>query len=87
MPKNSVWFGEVSLSGAVRPVGHSTARMKEASKLGFDMATAPKSKEPGRPKGLRLVEVAELTDVVVSLLGAGAGGLTTISNGVRATHA
>ena len=66
--RNSAWFGEVSLSGAVRPVGHSVARLKEAQKLGFDEATAPRSKEPGRPKGMRLVEVADLTDVVVSLL-------------------
>ena len=68
LPRNSAWFGEVSLSGAVRPVGHSVARLKEAQKLGFDEATAPKTKEPGRPKGMRLVEVADLTDVVVSLL-------------------
>ena len=71
LPKNSVWFGEVSLSGAVRPVGHSIARMKEAGKLGFDLATAPKSKEPGRPEGMRIVNVADLTDVVVSLLAPG----------------
>ena len=68
LPKNSAWFGEVSLSGAVRPVGHSVARLKEASKLGFDLATAPRSKEPGRPKGLRVTEVSDLTDIVVSLL-------------------
>ena len=68
LPRNSAWFGEVSLSGAIRPVGHAVARLKEAQKLGFDQATAPKSKEPGRPNGMRLVEVADLTDVVVTLL-------------------
>ena len=73
LPRNSVWFGEVSLSGAVRPVGHAVARLKEASKLGFDLATMPASKEKGVPDGLRLSTVAELTDLVVGLLAVGDG--------------
>ena len=67
LPRNSVWFGEVSLSGAVRPVAHALARMKEAGKLGFEQATGPKGKEPGQP-ALRRVEVAELAELVVSLV-------------------
>ena len=68
LPRNSVWFGEVSLSGAVRPVGHRLARLKEAAKLGFERATVSQAKEPGRPKGLEVREVSDLTDVVVGLL-------------------
>ena len=68
LPRNSVWFGEVSLSGAVRPVSHGVARLKEASKLGFDLATMPLSKEKGAPDGLRVNNVRELTDLVVGLL-------------------
>ena len=67
LPRNSVWFGEVSLSGAVRPVSHGNARLKEASKLGFDLATMPRTKEVGTVE-LRTETVAELTDLVVALL-------------------
>jgi DNA repair protein RadA/Sms len=41
----SVVFGEISLSGAVRPVAQTEARLKEAAKLGFRDAFAP----PGVP--------------------------------------
>jgi DNA repair protein RadA/Sms len=36
-----VYFGEISLSGAVRPAGHILARLKEAQKLGFKQAFLP----------------------------------------------
>ncbi|MGH6847832.1 MAG: DNA repair protein RadA, partial [Methylocella sp.] len=36
---DSVFFGEIALSGAIRPVPHSLARLKEAAKLGFCRAT------------------------------------------------
>jgi DNA repair protein RadA/Sms len=41
LPAESVYFGEVSLSGAVRPVAHAPARLKEAQKLGFLRAFLP----------------------------------------------
>lgn len=41
LPPDSVFFGEVSLSGAVRPVNHAGLRMKEAARLGFARAIAP----------------------------------------------
>ncbi len=34
-------FGEIGLSGRVRPVSHSDARLKEAAKLGFGEAWVP----------------------------------------------
>jgi DNA repair protein RadA/Sms len=41
LPKTFVMFGEVALSGAVRPVTQADARLKEARKLGFKGALAP----------------------------------------------
>jgi DNA repair protein RadA/Sms len=41
LPADAVYFGEISLSGAVRPVGHEPARLKEAAKLGFTRAVTP----------------------------------------------
>ena len=40
---DAVYFGEVSLSGAVRPVAQTAARLKEAQKLGFTRAIVPGS--------------------------------------------
>ncbi len=45
LPPDSVVFGEISLSGDVRPVGRSDARLKEAAKLGFKQAI---SAEPAK---------------------------------------
>jgi len=41
LPSTRVVFGEVALSGAVRPVNQTEARLKEAQKLGFSGALAP----------------------------------------------
>jgi len=46
LPQDCVVFGEISLSGEVRPVGRMDARLKEAAKLGFRRALAPAGLEP-----------------------------------------
>ena len=38
---DAVYFGEISLSGAVRAVGHVSQRVKEADRLGFSHAVLP----------------------------------------------
>ena len=43
LPADAVYFGEVSLSGAIRPVVHTAARLKEAAKLGFKRAVIPEA--------------------------------------------
>ena len=55
LPRQSVVFGEISLSGAVRPVSQSDLRLKEAAKLGFQQAFAPKPAM--RPCRLRKSEI------------------------------
>ncbi|WP_375549330.1 DNA repair protein RadA [Oceanicaulis alexandrii] len=45
LPAEGVAFGEISLSGDVRPVGRADARLKEAAKLGFNRALAPEGVE------------------------------------------
>ena len=44
LPSDTVYFGEVSLSGAIRPVGLAAARLREARKLGFRRAVMPRAK-------------------------------------------
>ncbi|WP_455478472.1 DNA repair protein RadA [Bartonella sp. B10] len=41
LPTNYVYFGEISLSGAIRPVAHSVQRINEAKKLGFQGSVQP----------------------------------------------
>ena len=57
LPADAVYFGEVSLSGAIRPVAQAAARLKEAAKLGFTRAVVPEAAraEAGRarPQGHR----------------------------------
>src|SRR6187551_1324596 len=43
LPADAVFSGEVSLSGAVRPVAQTAARLKEAAKLGFAQAVVPEA--------------------------------------------
>ncbi|MFW6413386.1 MAG: DNA repair protein RadA, partial [Oceanicaulis sp.] len=45
LPHDGVVFGEIALSGDVRPVGRADARLKEAAKLGFRRALAPTGAE------------------------------------------
>jgi len=72
LPADAVYFGEVSLSGAVRPVAHAAARLKEAAKLGFTRAVVPdiaraETADPGLSPG----EVASLTDLVTRIAASG----------------
>jgi DNA repair protein RadA/Sms len=66
LPKDAVVFGEMSLSGDIRAVGRSEARLKEAAKLGFSQALAPLAASEGNPpvtvRGLR--GVADLVSTI-----------------------
>jgi DNA repair protein RadA/Sms len=50
LPGDGVYFGEIALSGAVRPVAHGGHRLKEAAKLGFRAAVAPPGALEGQEK-------------------------------------
>ena len=69
LPADAVYFGEVSLSGAVRPVAQAAARLKEAQKLGFAMAFVPEAAaaQAGRDSTLQLVPQASLADLVATI--------------------
>lgn len=41
LPDKSVFFGEVSLAGEIRPVAHSDLRVRESGKLGFLLGYGP----------------------------------------------
>jgi len=65
LPEGCVVFGEIGLSGEVRPVSQAEARLKEASKLGFTTALLPARRRKDRPEssGITLEEIRHLTDL------------------------
>ena len=63
LPKDSVVFGEIALSGDVRPTPHAEARLKEAAKLGFKRAFVPAGTKAG-VASLALEMVNEVADLV-----------------------
>src|SRR5690349_18437395 len=73
LPADAVYFGEVSLSGAVRPVAQTPARLKEAQKLGFARAIVPEAaRAEGRSEGgLTLDYVTNLTNLVADIAARG----------------
>jgi len=73
LPTDAVFFGEISLSGAVRPVAQTSARLKEAAKLGFGRAVLPESArgEVGGDAGLVLNTVGGLTSLVADIAARG----------------
>ena len=71
LPKGTVVFGEISLSGHVRPVGQTEARLKEARKLGFTQALLPDRSKIGTVAGLKVQKMPDLATLVGDIFGAG----------------
>ena len=65
---DAVAFGEVALSGEVRPVAHGALRLKEAAKLGFGSAMVP-AKQGGEGAPIRVASFANLGRFVDHLMG------------------
>lgn len=74
LPADCVYFGEISLSGAIRAVAHAQQRLKEAEKLGFSKAVLPKGpEEPTGTMGAGSFQPAALADLVARIAGSGRG--------------
>jgi DNA repair protein RadA/Sms len=71
IPPDMVLFGEISLSGALRPVTQTENRLKEASKLGFTQAIAPARSKMGQATEMRVREMPDLVTFVGDMFGAG----------------
>jgi len=66
---DTVVFGEIGLSGEIRPVSQTEARLKEAEKLGFVSALTPPRRGRGKEKaaptpGIQPREIAHLRHLV-----------------------
>jgi DNA repair protein RadA/Sms len=65
LPAKTVVFGEVGLSGEVRPVARGQERLREAAKLGFERAIVPLANRPRQPiEGMEVIAVERLEQAV-----------------------
>lgn len=67
LPAKAVYFGEISLSGAVRAVAHAPARLKEAEKLGFETVFMPGGGPQTARSGMQHREMEDLAGLVASV--------------------
>jgi DNA repair protein RadA/Sms len=67
LPADAVYFGEVSLSGAVRPVAQTATRLKEAQKLGFTRAIVPEAARAEAPENFSLSTIGTLANLVADI--------------------
>ena len=68
VPRSVIVFGEVGLAGEIRPVPYGEERLREASKLGFSHAIAPRANLPKQPiAGLTLVGVRSLGEALAAM--------------------
>lgn len=66
LPEKTIAFGEVGLSGEIRPVPNGEERLKEASHHGFQRAIVPKANAPkkGRVGDMEVIGVERLAQAI-----------------------
>lgn len=68
LPRDLIAFGEVGLSGEIRPVPSGQERLQEAVKHGFRRAIVPKANVPKQGvKGMEVVGVTKLSEALAAL--------------------
>ncbi|MBZ5875962.1 MULTISPECIES: DNA repair protein RadA [Chromohalobacter] len=68
LPRELVAFGEVGLSGEIRPVPSGQERIVEAAKHGFKRAIVPRANAPKQaPEGMEVIAVDKLADALDAL--------------------
>ena len=68
-PADTVIFGEISLSGALRPISQAETRLKEATKLGFSNAFAPSRMKLASESGMRVTKLEDIGEFVETCYG------------------
>lgn len=70
LPQSLAVFGELGLTGEVRPVSHGEDRLRELAKLGFTQVILPRDNLPREPgaaaafAGLRLIGAASVSEAL-----------------------
>lgn len=70
IPHDVFFFGEIGLSGEIRPVANGHARLNDAAKHGFKKAVIPKANAPKKAiEGLKIYAVSSLSEALDVLSG------------------
>ena len=69
LQKDTVVFGEISLSGALRPIAQAENRLKEAKKLGFSAAFAPSMMKLADKSGMKVHMVEDVGSFITDCFG------------------
>ena len=69
LPAHLVTFGEISLSGGLRPISQAEARLKEAKKLGFRDAFAPSRMKLASTSGMNVKKVEDVGAFIANCFG------------------
>lgn len=65
LPNGLAIFGEIGLTGEIRPAPRGQERVREAQKLGFTQVILPRPNMPKKPiEGLRLIPVDHVADAI-----------------------
>jgi DNA repair protein RadA/Sms len=64
LPARMTIFGEIGLAGEIRGVARLDARLREASRLGFETALVPAGSSPASSSGVRLQPVRHLAEAL-----------------------
>ena len=69
LAENCVFFGELSLSGALRAVPQTENRLKEAQKLGFTRGIGPVGGKQAQVCGIDMAQMSDIASFVVETFG------------------
>lgn len=64
LSRQAIAVGEIGLGGEIRAVSGLDQRLREAARLGYTSAIAPRAKGLRAPKGLELVQVASIGEAI-----------------------
>ena len=68
LPEKLIVFGEIGLTGEIRPAPRGQERLREAAKLGFTRALIPVANAPKQPiEGIETIAVARVEEAVSRL--------------------
>ena len=72
LPAQLVAFGEIGLTGEVRPVAYGDERLREAQAQGFRLAIVPQANAPrSEPTGMRVIAVTRIAGALEAALSRG----------------
>jgi DNA repair protein RadA/Sms len=78
LPGSLVAFGEIGLTGEVRPVAYGEERLREAQKQGFRLAVVPRENAPRKPlEGMEVIAVGRVSEALEAALSRSRGPKST----------